>query len=106
MRNDAPREAEGAGPPGGPAGGRPAWERTRARYCGLWDRKYGSGGRSWEEDERGYRWAWERRQEARFRDLDWARAEPALREEWARWSPTTHWEAVRDDVREMWESDK
>jgi hypothetical protein len=81
------------------------WERIRARYRAMWDRKYGSGGRSWEDDERSYRWAWERRQEARFRDLEWARAEPALREEWARWSPTTHWEAVCDDVREMWESD-
>ena len=53
-----------------------------AELLRAWEQRYGHRGGRWEEHEPGYRYAWEMRNDARYRNRSWTEAEPELRRDW------------------------
>lgn len=93
---------------GAPAGAM-TWNDVSPRFRDAWTRRYGSMGRTWEQDEPAYRYGWETAAEERYLGREWPEVENDLGlgfRDWATSSGYTGeyaWEGGRDYAREGWE---
>jgi len=88
---------------------RPRWAEVSDIYHQRWQSKYGTSGRHWEDDERGYRFAYEMAEDPRFEERDFTQMEPELRMAYDDWSEKagydsreSPWDRMREPALEAW----
>lgn len=80
------------------------WSRMSSQFRGRWQSRYGTSGRTWEQDEPGYRYGWESASDPRYRGRQWSEVESDLGRDWSsRYGKYGTWDQVRDRAREAWE---
>jgi uncharacterized protein (TIGR02271 family) len=79
------------------------WSKVSSQYRNDWQGRYGTAGRTWEQDEPAYRYGWESASHPSHRNRDWNEAEPELRRDWSdRYGRQSKWEDVKDRVQDSW----
>jgi uncharacterized membrane protein len=81
-------------------------ERYRAGWRGHYQTQFANTGYKYEQYEPAYEYGWSLRNEARYRDYDWARLEPEARRTWEQRYPGSAWDQIKAAVRYSWESFK
>ena len=86
------------------------WNDVSSTYRQNWESRYGTRGGRWEDYEPGYRYAYEMRNDPRYRGRRWNEVEADLRSGYSDWSrrqgyrdEPNAWERFKDNVHESWE---
>jgi len=59
------------------------WSGVSSQHRNDWQSRYGTSGRTWEQDEPAYRYGWESASHPSHRNREWTDAEPELRRGWS-----------------------
>ena len=89
----------------GDSAARPAagWDQAVAGYRTRWQQRAGATGGRWEDEEPGYRYGWELRNNPRYHGRQWTEIESDVQQDWTRRHPETPWARARESIRETWE---
>jgi hypothetical protein len=89
------------------------WDERAPDYRGVWEGRFaGAGGRRWEDDEIGYRYADWMAMDPRFVGRPWDDVAPGLQTGFPNWAASQGyrvtegqgaWERLRDVIRHGWE---
>jgi uncharacterized protein (TIGR02271 family) len=79
------------------------WSGVSSQHRSDWQSRYGTSGRTWEQDEPAYRYGWESASNPSHRNREWSDAEPELRRGWSdRYGQHGQWDQVKDHVQSAW----
>jgi uncharacterized protein (TIGR02271 family) len=80
------------------------WSRLSGDFRNRWQSRYGTSGRTWEQDEPGYRYGYEMARDPRYKGRQWSEVESDLGRDWgSRYSKYGRWEEMKDRAREAWD---
>ena len=80
------------------------WSRASNDFRSDWQSRHGTSGRTWEQDEPGYRYGWESARDQRYQGRQWADVESDLSRDWgSRYGRHGKWDEVKERAREAWE---
>jgi uncharacterized protein YrrD len=80
------------------------WDDVRPRFRSQWEQTHGTRGGLWEEHEPGYRFGWEMRNDARYRDRPWSEVEPEIQREWESRESGRAWSQSRTAIQGGWDN--
>jgi uncharacterized protein (TIGR02271 family) len=78
------------------------WADVASRYRSIWQQRYGTSDRRWEDYEPGYRYAYEMQQDRRYRGRTFDEVETDLQQDWRTRQQESPWDKVRSSIREAW----
>jgi uncharacterized membrane protein len=81
-------------------------ERMRSGWRGHYQSQFANTGNKYEQYEPAYQYGYTLRNDARYRDYDWARLEPEARRTWEQRNTGTTWDQIKAAVRYSWENFK
>ena len=80
-----------------------AWHDVMPDFKNRWHSKWGSSGRKWEDDEPGWRFAWEYSEKPEFKGKGWGFMESEFEHGWKSYSGAKGtWESIKDSVKDFW----
>lgn len=80
------------------------WSGVSNNFRTNWQSRYGTSGRTWEQDEPSYRYGWESARDTRYQGRQWNDVESDLGRDWSsRYGKHGAWDEVKDRTREAWD---
>lgn len=80
------------------------WDDVRPHLRSRWEQNSSARGGLWEEQEPGYRYGWEMRNDPQYRGQSWSAIEPDLQRGWESRYQDRPWTSAHTSIRDGWDS--